>query len=89
LWTERVFVVLPQGHALCAKEQIEWEVLRDERFILRQSDPGPAIHDHLIKRFADLGCHPSVRGFDVGRETAIRRDGCRRSLPSAPGGAPE
>jgi DNA-binding transcriptional LysR family regulator len=71
LWTERVYVVLPQVHTLCAKLQIEWEVLRDERFILRQSDPGPAIHDHLIKRFADLGYHPSVRSFDVGRETAM------------------
>lgn len=71
LWTEPVFVVLPQGHVLCAREEIEWEALRDEHFILRQSDPGPAIQDYVIKRLANLGYRPSVRRFDVGRETSM------------------
>ena len=33
-WSERVFVVLPDTHALCAKESITWEDLQDETFIL-------------------------------------------------------
>jgi DNA-binding transcriptional LysR family regulator len=66
-----MFVVLPHAHALCNKEEITWEALRDERFILRRSDPGPAIHDHVIKRIADLGYHPRVLRLDIGRETAI------------------
>ena len=70
-WTERAFVVLPRGHPLCRKETIEWTALRDERFILRQSDPGPVIHDYVIKRLAELGFHPSVQRFDIGRETSI------------------
>jgi hypothetical protein len=65
-WTERMFVVLPQEHALCTEEEIEWEAIRDEHFILRRSGPGPAIHDHLIKRVADLGyrreCSDSTSG---------------------------
>jgi DNA-binding transcriptional LysR family regulator len=70
-WTERMFVVLPQEHALCTEDEIEWEAIRDEHFILRRSDPGPAIHDHVIKRLADLGYHPKVFRLDVGRETAV------------------
>ncbi len=70
-WTERVFVSLPQGHVLCARKEIEWEALRDEHFILRQSDPGPTIQDYIIKRLADLGHRLSVQRFDVGRETSI------------------
>lgn len=70
-WTERLFVALPQGHALCGQKEIEWEHLHDERFIVRQSDVGLAIHDHIIKRLADLGHHPSVRRLDVGRETLM------------------
>jgi DNA-binding transcriptional LysR family regulator len=71
LWTEQIFVILPQGHALCARKEIEWEAVRDEHFILRHSDPGPAIQDYVIKRLADLGHRPSVQKFDVGRETSV------------------
>ena len=70
-WTERAFVVLPQDHVLCAKEQIEWEALRDQHFVLRQSDLGPAIQDYVIKRLANLGHRPSIQRFDVGRETSM------------------
>jgi len=70
-WTERLFVVLPQGHALCGKEEIEWGALRDEDFILRQSDPGPVMRDFVIKRLPDLGHRPNVRKYDVGRETSL------------------
>jgi DNA-binding transcriptional LysR family regulator len=70
-WTERLFVALPQGHVLCGWKQIDWEALRNERFIVRQSDAGLAIQDHVIKRLADLGHHPSVQRLDVGRETLV------------------
>src|SRR6516164_9468822 len=71
LWTEQIFVILPQGHALCTRKEIEWEAVRDEHFILRQCDPGPAIQDYVIKRLADLGHRPSVQKFDAGRETSV------------------
>jgi DNA-binding transcriptional LysR family regulator len=70
-WTERLFVALPAGHPLCEREQVEWQDLHEERFIVRQSDAGLAIHDHVIKRLADLGHHPSVQRLDVGRETLV------------------
>ena len=47
-WSERVFVVLPDTHALCAKDAIAWDDLRNETFILSRSDPGMAIHDYVI-----------------------------------------
>jgi len=71
LWTERLFVILPRGHALCSRKEVEWEALRDERCILRQSDPGPAFQDYVINRLADLGHRPNVRRFDVGREASM------------------
>lgn len=70
-WTERLFVALPHGHVLCVSKEVDWEALRDEHFILRQSDPGPAIQDYVIKRLADLGYRPSVHRYDVGRETSM------------------
>lgn len=71
LWTERMFLALPQEHRLCERDTIEWEALRDERFVVRQSEPGPQIHDYVIARLADLGYYPSVQRFDVGRDTLM------------------
>lgn len=38
LGTERVFVAVPDGHALCAKDAIEWSMLGGEELIVCQSD---------------------------------------------------
>lgn len=71
LWKERIFLALPQAHRLSERDAIDWESLSDERFVVRQSEPGPQIHDYVIARLADLGYYPSVQRFDVGRDTLM------------------
>jgi DNA-binding transcriptional LysR family regulator len=70
-WSERVFVVLPDTHALCAKESITWDDLRDETFILSRSERGLAIHDYVIQRLAALEHRPNVRRSAVARDTLM------------------
>src|SRR6266849_2195523 len=71
LWTEQIFVALPQGHALCDCDEIRWESLRNEKVILCQSELGGAIHDRLIMRLAQLGYSPWIERLDVGREALM------------------
>jgi DNA-binding transcriptional LysR family regulator len=71
LWTEQIFVALPQGHALCDCDEIRWESLRNEKVILCQSELGGAIHDRLITRLAQLGYSPWIERIDVGREALM------------------
>jgi DNA-binding transcriptional LysR family regulator len=71
LWTEHMFVALPLGHALCKDDGITWEALRDEHFVVCQTEKGRAMHDHLITRLAQIGYNPSVQRLDVGRETLM------------------
>lgn len=71
LWSERVFVVLPETHPLASERCVSWEMLRDERFIVKRSDAGPEVHDYVIQRFAGLGHHPHVERYAVGRETLM------------------
>ena len=71
LWTEQIFVALPQGHALCDYDEIRWESLRNEKVILCQSELGGAIHDRLITRLAQLGYSPWIERLDVGREALM------------------
>ncbi len=71
LWTERVFVVLPSGHALADRKSIHWDDLRDQDFIVSEGDPGPEIQDFLITRLADLGVHPAIERYRVGRDSLM------------------
>ena len=71
LWSERVFAVLPSGHSLADREELDWSVLTGERFIVSDAAPGPEIHDYLVQRLADLGHHPEVQLQDVGRDNLL------------------
>lgn len=71
LWHERVYVALGEGHSLVAEHTIPWEALCEEFFIVSRQEPGPEIHDYVIRKLADLGHHPSVTRFDLGRENLM------------------
>jgi hypothetical protein len=67
-----VFVVLPDTHALCAKDTIVWEDLQDETFILSRLGRGFAIHDYVIQRLAALELRPNIRQSPVARDTLMQ-----------------
>ena len=71
LWFERVFVVLPEGHALSEKPVVGWSDLTMEQFIVSDVAPGPEIRDYLVKRLADLGHHPYIQPQSVGRDNLL------------------
>lgn len=71
LWSERVFVVLPDGHGLAHRGELGWTELAGESFIVSDAAPGPEIHDYLVQRLADLGHRPEIRPQDVGRDNLL------------------
>ncbi|MBZ7921494.1 LysR family transcriptional regulator [Ensifer adhaerens] len=71
LWNERVLVAIPESHEFSGRADIMWSDLRDRHFIVSESDPGPEIHDYLVKHLADLGRHPSVERHAVGRDNLL------------------
>lgn len=66
--SEPIFLALPKAHSLCSRERLYWEDVRDARFIVSAAEPGPEIHEYLIKRLADLGKPPHVTRHRIGRE---------------------
>lgn len=70
-WHERVFVALPSGHPLTTRQELQWDEIREQRFIISTGGPGPEIHDYLIKRLSGLGFHPDIRSQKVGRENLM------------------
>ena len=73
LWNERIFVVLPENHALRGRNEVQWTDLRNEHFIVRQCERDPALCDRLTKRLADRDHDPkfSVQKLNVGRDTLM------------------
>lgn len=71
LWNERVYVVLPTDHEFTSNAELSWRNLQGRTFIISETDPGPEIHDYLVKHLANLGHHPSIERHRVGRDNLM------------------
>ncbi|MDW5318185.1 LysR family transcriptional regulator [Rhizobium sp. PL01] len=71
LGSECVFVALPSSHPLAVRNEVTWEEIRDENFIVSTGGPGPEIRDYLIKRLAAFGFSPKIDPQEVGRESVM------------------
>jgi len=80
LWSERVFVVLPEDHRLVERDEVGWDQLAKENFIVNEAPPGQEIHDYLVQRLAALGHHPEIRVQHVGRENLLPLVALNRGL---------
>ncbi len=80
LWSERVFVVLPDTHRLTEKGELDWPDLASDAFIVSDAPPGPEIHDYLVQRLAGLGHHPEIQPQYVGRDNLLAAVAVGRGL---------
>lgn len=71
LWTEALVVALPAEHSLAKIENIHWADLAAESFLVRRGGGGPQMYDHMVLRLAEHWLQPSIRRFDVGRDTLM------------------
>lgn len=60
LWSERIYVALASGHNLARCEHLDWNALKEQRFIATQADPGPEIKDYIRRRVAVHGAAAAV-----------------------------
>ena len=61
----------PQDHPLCGRKVVEWQALRNEHFIIRESNCSPALCERVIKHLSDRTRTPSVQKAEVGCETVM------------------
>jgi DNA-binding transcriptional LysR family regulator len=69
LWSERLLIVLPDGHRLAANEIVHWTDLRGEALLLSHRDPGHEIHDMVVAKLASPADRPKMVRHDISRET--------------------
>lgn len=73
LWQERVHVAMARSHPLAGRDSIDWPDLRDEKFIVTTQEPGPEVHDYIVRRIADYSTYPKVSYRPVDQETLMHR----------------
>lgn len=67
LWSERVYVVLPENHPLATQEFVYWTDLRDATIILSEYDPGREIEELLLSKLVSPKNRPKIERHDISR----------------------
>jgi len=71
MWSEGVFVVLPERHELAIRTAVDWRELSGEAFMVSETAPGQEIYDYLVRKLADLSWHPDIHVQSVGRDNLL------------------
>src|SRR3546814_11137692 len=58
LWSERIFIALPDRHLLASSRDITLQDVRGEVFLVEADAAGPAIEDYLVRRLSGPGLRP-------------------------------
>ena len=67
LWSERVYVVLPENHPLTSRQVVYWADLRDTTIILSEYDPGREIEELLFSKLLSPENRPKIERHDISR----------------------
>lgn len=71
IWRDRLMVALPVGHPLAVLQNVTWQELAHQTFLVRKSGLGPQIRDLIVARAAGKWPTPTIRNSDVGRDTLL------------------
>lgn len=71
LWSERLFVALPDFHDLSSNLELCWHDIAHETFIVSDAPPGPEIQDHLIRCLSEIGQYPKIQAQRVSRDNLV------------------
>lgn len=83
IWSERVFAVLPNDHALSRTEQIYWHDLRREVFVVPACGLGPIFGNLIAARLTEQGKRPSIIVQDTSLESVLSMVAAKRYISVA------
>lgn len=68
LTCENVYLAVSCDSSLAMRERLLWHDVSEETFIVSTREPGPEIHDYIVRCVSDLGRRASVESHLLGRE---------------------
>jgi DNA-binding transcriptional LysR family regulator len=72
LWTGDVFAALPEAHPLAGCDVVDWELLKDEHFILGRDALGAALDRLATDRISQAGGRISIESHDSSGAAVMR-----------------
>ncbi|MGP0104070.1 LysR family transcriptional regulator [Rhodoblastus sp.] len=73
LWREQLFVCLPIGHPLLAREELRWSDLQSERLLVPRGKNGPLFDSCLLERIGETGAGPEIEICDAAQVTLLAK----------------
>ncbi|MBN8501365.1 MAG: LysR family transcriptional regulator [Sphingomonadales bacterium] len=83
VWSERLFAVLPVDHALAEEEQIYWQDLRREVFVVPAGGLGPVFGNLIAARLTEQGKRPNIILQDTSLESVLSMVAAKRYISIA------
>lgn len=83
IWSERLFAVLPVDHALAEKEQVYWQDLRHEVFVVPAGGLGPVFGNLIAARLTEQGKRPNIIVQDTSLESVLSMVAAKRYISIA------
>ncbi len=65
LWTEGLYLAMPESHRFAELPEVSWSKLRGKAFIVCEKGPGQTIYDYLVRKLSALGYHPNIQAHKV------------------------
>lgn len=65
---EPIYLAVSSENPLAARDQLSWDDVTRSRFVVSAREPGPEIHDYIVRRVSDLGRRARVERHRLGRE---------------------
>ncbi len=83
VWSERLFVVLPDDHGLAEREQLYWQDLRREVFVVPVGGLGPIFGNLIAGRLTEQGKRPNIIVQDTSLESVLSMVAAKRYISIA------
>ena len=72
LWSSRISVALPDRHPLAGCDAIDWELLKDEHFVMGREAIAAGFDGHATETIARIGGRLSLAMHDVSQELVMQ-----------------
>ncbi len=72
LWSAGIRVALPHRHPLVGCDAIDWELMRDERFVFGREGNAAGLDDHAIEKVGGIGGRLSSSTQDVSQDVVMQ-----------------
>src|SRR3546814_858500 len=80
IWSERLYAVLPDDHALAERGQLYWQDLRREVFVVPAGGLGPIFGNLIAARLTEQGKRPNIILQDTSLESVLSMVAARRYI---------